>query len=53
MVVETTSSVWKTDILTVVRLLHVRYASLASDHTIGSDFNDRFGTPLVRFLQFL
>ena len=40
MVVETTSSAWKADVLTVVRLLHKRYATVAPIHTVDSELNE-------------
>lgn len=49
MVVETTSSVWKADVLTVVRLLHKRYATVAPIHTVDSVVYNLQNTIVVFF----
>lgn len=50
MVVETTSSAWKADVLTVVRLLRDRYATVAPIHTFDSVFYNLQNTIVVFFL---
>ena len=50
MVVETTSSAWKADVLTVVRLLRDRYATVAPIQTVDSVYDNVQNTIVVFFL---